>query len=263
MTDFPFEANTHDYSRLNAYALGQSALLTYATADNARTTLADWGLTEYQPFDRQDTQAFIAGNADFLILAFRGTTSLNDWLTDANCLLVGGLGGRVHDGFYTALSYIWRELWDYLRTHRGARPLWVTGHSLGGALATLAVAKLRIEKDEPVNGLYTYGSPRAGDRDFANRFNLDFGQRTFRYVNNADLVTRVPGRIMQYSHVDTFKFFDVNGVQREQANWFDIIVNRVDAEIKDLTEDQIADVQDHQMTHYLANLERALPNTNP
>ena len=56
-----------------------------------------WGLTDFSFFNLQDTQAFIAGNNDLLILAFRGTTDLDDWLTDAGVELVAGLGGRVHD----------------------------------------------------------------------------------------------------------------------------------------------------------------------
>jgi triacylglycerol lipase len=263
MTDFEFDARTRDYSRLNAYRLGQAALLSYQEAEVVRATATSWGLTECSTFDLRDTQAFIAGNDDLLILAFRGTTDLNDWLTDAGSLLVGGLGGRVHDGFYTALSYVWRDIWDFIRNSRRGRPLWVTGHSLGGALATLMVAKLRLEKDEPVNGLYTFGSPRAGDRDFARRFDVDFESQDFRYVNNADIVTRIPTRAMQFSHVGSFRFFDANGLQRDQVSWWDIVVNRVDAEIRGLTEAQIALIDDHQMTRYLANLERAHSTGSP
>ena len=80
------------------------------------------------------------------------------------------------------MSYVWRDIWQFIFKQRKGRALWITVHSLGAALATLAVAKLRLEKDEPVNGLYTFGQPRTGDRDFAKNFNADFGNQTFRYV---------------------------------------------------------------------------------
>lgn len=53
-------------------------------------------------------------------------------------------------------------------------------------------------------GLYTFGQPRTGDREFARKPDADFEQQTFRYVNNNDIVTRVPFRAMNYSHVGLF-----------------------------------------------------------
>lgn len=85
---------------------------------------------------------------------------------------------------------------------------------MGAALATLAAAYLRDAgrhpddpKDKPVNGLYTFGCPRAGNRDFERAFNQDSGARAFRFVNNNDIVTRVPPRELDYSHVGKFLYF--------------------------------------------------------
>ena len=80
--------------------------------------------------------------------------------------------GRVHTGFYHALQDIWPQMQtrigqlrsDDRDNARPQRPLWITGHSLGAAMATLAAAEL-IMRDEPFYGGYTFGSPRCGDRD--------------------------------------------------------------------------------------------------
>jgi triacylglycerol lipase len=275
-----FEIATRDYSRPNAYWLGNAARLSYHDPATIQATVAAWGLDELLFFDKLETQAYIAGNDKLLILAFRGTTALLDWIFDARIDLIGGPAGRVHEGFNVALSFVWLDIWNYIKEQRRGRALWVTGHSLGAALATLAVAKLRLERDEAVSGLYNFGQPRAGDLEFARVYDLDFGQQTFRYVNDQDIVSRVPLRLMQYSHIGTFKWFDEHGVQQDQADWWDIVTNRIREPIENLIprllpvtdsllarfearvpkrlQPKIEAIEDHSMDQYVANLEKAL-----
>lgn len=258
MPNIDFDARTRNFSATNAAFLGRTSRVVYEPLAQAKLVVTGWGLSDFQPFDKLGTQAFVAGNSDGLILAFRGTEpgELQDWMTDTNISLVGGPGGRVHEGFFAALSSVWRDIWKYISQERRGRSLWVTGHSLGAALATLAVAKLRLEKDEPVNGLYTFGQPRTGDRDFATKFDADFGSQTFRYVNNNDIVTRVPFRSMNYSHVGTFKYFDSNGNQRDDISWWDKVVDRVRGSFEDLLAPGTDGIEDHSMDNYVVNLEK-------
>ncbi len=190
MPTFDFDARTRSYSRKNALCLGMAAQLAYKTEQEARLETEGWGFSEFKFLSERETQAFFACNDQTILLSFRGTepTKLKDWMTDVDIDLVGGPGGKVHEGFINALSYVWRDIWSFIRSSRGRRTLWVTGHSLGAALATLTVAKLRLEKDEPVNGLYTFGQPRTGDGEFARHFNADFSAQAFRYVHNNDIV---------------------------------------------------------------------------
>ena len=87
-----------------------------------QAAVAAWGLDEFQSFDKLETQAYIAGNEKVLILAFRGTTALLDWITDANVDLVGSLPGprRLRGGAGVRLA-------GHLELHQGAaqrpRPL--------------------------------------------------------------------------------------------------------------------------------------------
>lgn len=93
MSDFNFDAKTRIFSKKNAYGLGLASLLAYKEEGDAQPETESWGFNDFEFFDNQDTQAFIAGNNDMLLLAFRGTASIKDWMTDANFDLVGG-GGR-------------------------------------------------------------------------------------------------------------------------------------------------------------------------
>jgi hypothetical protein len=89
--------------------------------------------------------------------------------------------------------------------------LWVTGHSLGAAVATVAADALPA-----TGGVYTFGSPRVGDGDFAAAFNRRFADRSFRYVDDHDAVTRVPPEsfgfpIGSYTPVDAVRTIDSEG----------------------------------------------------
>lgn len=261
MNDFAFLGNTTKYQPENAYALGRMADLAYAESVEIAETCAAWGLPKCRFFSRQDTQAFLAGNEGFAILSFRGTEpeDLHDWLTDAEFDLVPGSWGQVHDGFQRALSHVWRDILASLTDFQDkGQSLWITGHSLGAALATLAVAALRQE-DKPVYGLYTYGQPRTGDREFAERFNADFRNRTFRFVNQEDIVTRIPLRLMNYSHVGTYLYLGTDGkLSDDLASWYRFL-DCTRAALPDLLEMKVDALSDHSMREgYLPKLKQNL-----
>lgn len=144
-----------------------------------------------------DTQAFLArlnlkGHEPMLVLAFRGTEigKVEDIRASisANPTKIPPLeaGLQVHSGFYQAFKAVQPDIVKYLDNPEfQGLPLYITGHSLGGALAIVATHFL---SSDLVAACYTFGSPRVG--------NLAFGQsiRTpvYRVINSADLVTRLP-----------------------------------------------------------------------
>lgn len=77
--------------------------------------------------------------------------------------------------------------------------LYITGHSLGGALAVVAAALLHADPSldgirRKLRGVYTYGQPMVGYSDFATRFDEEFGRKLFRHVYGMDVVPRLPPR---------------------------------------------------------------------
>jgi hypothetical protein len=77
--------------------------------------------------------------------------------------------------------------------------LWVTGHSLGGALAKLW-ALWAVARGHEVAGVYTFGQPRVGDASFATLYNSVLRDRSFRVVHADDIVPRVPWMLSRYRH---------------------------------------------------------------
>ena len=150
------------------------------------------------------------------VLAFRGTQNIGNFLTDADTLFVSQspYPGRVHCGFAQAVEDVWPEVRRILGSPSRARPLWVTGHSLGGAMATLASVRLTSEGYK-VRAVYTYGSPRVGDRIFRDSYRL----ANYRFVNDNDLVPHLPFRWC-YKHVGKLRLLDNEGdFTEEQAAW--------------------------------------------
>lgn len=123
------------------------------------------------------------------IVAFRGTDDVRDWLANLNIDRVDRCGGQVHQGFHKAEQSLAERVLEELPATDSR--VWITGHSLGGALATLFAYRLQ-KSGRDVAGLYTFGAPRVGCRCFARQHNWLLNDRHFRVLNNSDAVPRVP-----------------------------------------------------------------------
>jgi triacylglycerol lipase len=214
---FPFEPTACEWSRANAWWLAEACWLSYFHDDNAVKAIyrSRVGL-DCVCLDRSGTQCTIASSPEFAIVAFRGTQpdQWADIMADGRYLPIDWHGVTVHRGFAAALDSVWDPLAAKLAALPPACRVWFTGHSLGAALATLAA--LRFERNSAV---YTFGSPLTGNQVFAGLFNSRFGSGSIRYVNDHDVVTRVPPEEFafphgRYAHVDALRWIDADGVVR-------------------------------------------------
>lgn len=153
------------------------------------------------------------------VLVFRGTDPGNiiTLLTDGQVMQRSFLNTRVHAGFFASVEAVWDEVHVALEDARaglnldgredGLNPLkylYITGHSLGGAMAVLAAARL-CQSDYGLSpllkGVYTFGQPMVGDRGFAQLCQDAFGDRMFRHVFNHDAVPHLPPKSkLDYAH---------------------------------------------------------------
>ena len=158
--------------------------------EKLRDALASADFKLVRTFNEGDTQAFLAKrDVDRIaVLAFRGTeaNSWKDVKTDLNARFYKGQNGvKVHTGFRNAYDQVGEQVRTAVDDLPDGYSLYITGHSLGGALAVIATKQL--ERDS-LAACYTFGSPRVGDEEFGEAIRAPI----YRIVNAADGVPRVP-----------------------------------------------------------------------
>lgn len=227
MAKFNFDPTIKKYDLNNALRLSEASSLAYESKRKVKEHVKNnWGFKKFEFFDNADTQAFMAANREVIILSFRGTESIQDWITDAKVKFVKGPFGRVHRGFSKALEYVWNNIAYTLHKFQdNKQSVWITGHSLGGALATLAVPKC-YERGVKINGLYTFGQPRVGNKTFAGKFDKKYKHLSFRFVNNEDIVTRIPPGAFGYEHIGQVAYFDSFGKLHKDIRWWKKFMDR-------------------------------------
>lgn len=159
--------------------------------------------------DKTDTQAFLVVKDDdsYAVLAFRGTevAKSKDIITDAKARMVSAVSGRVHRGFVNAYQSVEKDIVKQIAKLKDI-PLYITGHSLGAALATLATQSLErneVFRDQ-IAACYTFGSPRVGNTEF----DKELKSVVYRVVNTTDIVTVIPLLAMGYIHVGDIRFLE-------------------------------------------------------
>ncbi|HEX6861866.1 MAG TPA: lipase family protein, partial [Thermoanaerobaculia bacterium] len=200
--EHPFRPRAAGVDLRNAWWLAELSMLAFSERPFIDIAMERAGLEPAgPPLDGPSTEAVAVQGDGFAAIAFRGTQVFlpgrdpltllgeiaEDILTDVCIPLVRArkpARGRVHRGFRNALDEIWKPLEQLVdRLRKEDRALWLTGLSLGGALAILAASRL-----PGIQGVYAFGAPLVGDGEF--RANLPV--RPVRFVHGSDLVTRVP-----------------------------------------------------------------------
>lgn len=229
----PFDPSDPAFNRANALYLAHASDIAYhrAPAAAAGERLGLKALAFRSKLTR--ARGFLGVCDTHAVLSFRGTDpiTLPNWLTVAVVRLVecGEYDGRVHRGFSYALQRAWHKV-EAILDEIQDKPLFLTGHSMGGALAMLAGCRLAKAGRSPI-AVYTYGAPRVGDPNFCAGYALP----TYRVVNRLDLVPELPlapvksllpensaaasetkrsrlqrmtERFSRYHHVDTLVYID-------------------------------------------------------
>jgi len=183
-----------------ALSLAVACDLAYKAQSTIATISRRWGFPDLTFVDIKkgrdvDTQGFVMGNDSDIICVFRGSDKLEDWFANFQASRdPGPLDGTLaHEGFQDALFPAVIALTNAIDSFGvGSKRIWVTGHSLGGALCSLYSAMM-IENGYAVFGIYTFASPRPGDDIFATSLNnfMQSGPH-FRVVNDGDIVPHMP-----------------------------------------------------------------------
>jgi len=273
-----FDPAATSFNSGNALLLAQLCNAAYLDKGPAQKATEQLGLPGFVWIDLTEhftnLYAIAAGGPGFVVIAFRGTKDFDDWMTDLQATPVGfpwifAKGpdvGDIHAGFGHALVDAWGQVRDAISdliptpdvapNMSQQSTLWLTGHSLGGALAVIAGAAFSMWSDAPirsVSGIYTFGQPRVGLFEFCSNYDHLLRGKTFRFVNDQDLVPRVPFRGFDYSDLGQMIHFDSNGVPQLQSSQWSSFLNRTLQSFDDffnIAGHAQSDVRDHSMDGY-------------
>ena len=192
--------------------------IAYSDQQSCRDQLINLGYGEFAWFDNEGTQAFACrkSNANDIFIVFRGTepNQMKDILADVKAWRKPAREkGLIHFGFAQAIDKVYDNIVHWINEQKldGERNITCTGHSLGAALATIMASRL------DANELYTFGSPRIGNRDFVKEMKND-GIKHYRFVNNNDIVTKVPFPI-RFVHHGELVYINHYGNIRKMSPW--------------------------------------------
>jgi pimeloyl-ACP methyl ester carboxylesterase len=185
------------------------------------------------------THCFVASHPKAVIVAFAGTDplSLANWISDFDAHLEAT---GTAEGYEVAASVVWSELKQLLERYvpPGGK-VFVTGHSLGGALAALIAHRIGTELQADVDAVYTFGMPRPGSKAFADLYNRQLGMRTYRLVHGEDIVPTVAptsfgfrhlGRVL---HCERLGRFDQANLASDTSSDFPVFVSGVAKDLRD------------------------------
>lgn len=231
--------------------MAELSMISYLDLDDATEPAKIMGFDDVEFIDRDGAQAFVFLSADDRVVACRGTEphEWNDVKADANALTdLAETVGRVHRGFKREVDDLWPMVKDHL-TEDG-RDVWFTGHSLGGAMAMICAGRCELDHIpvHPVQ-VITFGSPRVGTKRYVTHAKLDI----LRWVNNNDVVARVPPMWMGYQHTGTLMYLDSDGRHRKVRR-ADLAQDRWRGFLEGLKRGRLDNLSDHLIADYVAHL---------
>lgn len=150
-------------------------------------------------------------------LSIEGTQDFTDFLYDISIIKIDKFNGKIHSGFWKAYNSVKPEIKKIINLHNKIKSnyksnnIYITGHSLGASMATLTIIDFKINENITFSGMYNFGSPRVGDKDFSIFFN-DNIQNYYRITHRKDPVIHLPLLIMDYYHIPNEIFYDTNEI---------------------------------------------------
>ena len=124
------------------------------------------------------------------VIVFRGTDNKVDWLVNLASTTSPTPNGKIHRGFFDAYQPLLPQVESILE-ESSIEKVWITGHSLGGALALVSAHDL-LDKPVEIAGIVTFGQPAVAKNELASHLDRELIGKYARFVNHEDIVPRVP-----------------------------------------------------------------------
>jgi len=192
---------TASFEMENASLFLAASWIAHRLSESDRTRqLRSWGFNRARdlPKDESGARGYIADHGDYLLIVFRGSESATDYKSNSafyqspapDYLKVPG--GWIHDGMKATYNRFREVLLTSYQAFGGKdKPIYITGHSLGGSLAVLAALDF-ANQGANIGSIYTFGQPKIGNPAFGNRIQTLFKESFHRINVESDITPRVP-----------------------------------------------------------------------
>jgi len=240
-----------------ALLFAELSMIAYLPHQEASAAASCIGFRETYFYNNDGSQAYSFANERDIVIAFRGTEP-NEWNDikadmDATKALAETVG-HVHRGFKKEVDDLWPQLEEMLVANKTnlAKKLWFTGHSLGGAMASICAGRCLLSHiNTQPEQVHTFGSPRVGTKRYINHAKIDY----YRWVNNNDIVPKSPPAWLGYRHSGEEVYLDsdgkikkLNAVERRTDMWKGLIAG--------FKRKQLDYFSDHSIDLYVENIYR-------
>ena len=204
----------------SAYCLNTTSNWDCSTCDDVNTL--------YSVIENKGSQAIVGYNEpnDAIFVAFRGSENIQNWINNIRISKVNPYPEfadiSVEKGFYVSYQNIKPQIESNVRVlseKHNTNSIMVTGHSLGGAMASLMVFDVLNGVYDNVNLLpfFTFGSPRVGNNEFVSKMN-SYKSQMFRVTHYYDIVPHVPEEVLGYLHIPNEVWYNEDNTQYTQCN---------------------------------------------
>ena len=233
------------------------AKVAYRNKDEAFQFGKRKGLGKVDFFDKEGAQAYLFSNNTDVIITCRGTqaSEMSDIFADLEVFKSDSVTGtKIHQGFKEEVDKIYDKVEEKVELHLGKK-IWATGHSLGGAMATILAQRLEFASGHDVDTLYTFGSPRVGGPKFRAWCNKHLNHQ--RFVNNNDVVPCVPS-FFRWRHTGKCHYIKSTGEVTNLGRWSsERIRDKGWSLLKTIFKGRLDLISDHNIDDYILHLERA------
>lgn len=197
----------------------------------------------------------VRGQVAAIVVSCKGTATVLQWVSNLRIRMAPAVygGAKIHPGFWQVAEALVSAVADAIRTIDGTMPVFVTGHSRGGAIGKCLA--FLLNKSVGISGVATFGCPRVGDAQWAALYNVSLLPRTWAAVNHNDVVARLPAWRWGYRHCGRPVYIDRKGLVHPDANmgrvWLDRLIGRV---VALLQRKRFDGIRDHMALQYAGKL---------
>lgn len=176
-----------------AETLAEIAEAAYQAPVFAAEDFSRLGLTRTESLVSASMVGYVAASDEVAVVVFRGTdfSERSDWGVNKHIRTRSTDHGEIHGGFYGAYLDLDSQLRQVL-SNLGVKRIWITGHSLGGALAKVCAFQLDQLAEYEIAGLVTFGQPMIAKRNLADHLDARLRGRYAWFVNGHDIVPKTP-----------------------------------------------------------------------